>query len=258
MQFFFLPIFFAALLGNKTIDMFHALDQGILSNYQIDQKTFIYNKKLFTIVTGNLAHLSTIGPLAYIGSLPTQREIIYIDPAHSPLLEKHYQEFKSGIFGDTLNILYALKTYLKNQVLTSSDLYSFFSEWIGSDNRTLDDFTLSTDGDYIPIISIEAFIEKKVGACRHMAFLSTYFLDRLIQEGFLSGTTYLVRDFISTERLTGGHAWSLFIDADKQGWHIDIHWDIIKNINDPLHFQTLCSLYGKTAMDYQVQRYQIY
>lgn len=258
MQLIFLPLLFGALLGNKTIEMFDELDRGVLPAYQNAQKTFIYKQKSFTIVTGNLTHFSTSGPLAYIGSYPAHREIIYLDPSNSPLLENHYQAFRSQIFGDTLELLHALKTYVQTTIFTSSNLHPFFSEWIISNERTLDDFTLSNEDDYIPVISIEAFIEKKVGVCRHSAFVFTYFLDRLIEDRFLSGTAYLVRDFIASEHATGGHAWSLFIDADKQAWHIDILWDVIKNINDPLQFKTLCSLYGKNAMDYQVQRYQLH
>lgn len=257
MQLIYLPLFFCALLGNKTIDMFGELDQGILSDYQTSEKTFIYKKKIFTIVTGNLDDFST-RPLAFIGSHPTSREIIYLDPSNSPLLENHYQEFRSQAFGNSLQILHALKTYIQNTVFTSSLLKTFFTEWISSSDRTLDDFTRTHEDAYIPVISIEAFIEKKVGVCRHTALVTTYFLDRLIKDGLLQGKAYLVRDLIASEHANGGHAWSLFIDADKQAWHIDVLWDVIKNINDPFNYQFLCSLYGENAMDYQVQRYQLH
>lgn len=257
-----LPLLFAAFFGNKTLTMFEELDKGGICEYESTHKTFIYKNKKYQILTGAVENFSSM-PVVSIGSFPLGREIILYDPGSSPLLEGHYLAFTSMLREEynTEDVILLLASYIKNilfapHLCNDSSLNTFLHQWMDSNEREFTDFVLADDSIYLPVIPIEDFIENQVGICRHLSFASTYFLSRLTSENYLEGNAYLVRDSIKTNHGSGGHAWTLFVDSEKKCWHIDVLWDVIKNMSDPEDFNTLCGLYGQEAMHRQIQRYQ--
>lgn len=54
-------------------------------------------------------------------------------------------------------------------------------------------------------ISLNEFIKKGVGVCRHRSLLAGYLIERLIKEGFLRGKVSIDRNYIKSK---GGHSWA--------------------------------------------------
>ncbi|HSX04094.1 MAG TPA: hypothetical protein VLG76_05135 [Rhabdochlamydiaceae bacterium] len=255
-----IPLLFALVFGNKSLDMFSELEKGALLEYDCEKKLFLHNQKTYHILTGKLENVSS-KPLIYIGSYPLGREILCFDPAASPLLEGHYASFISLIPKNStvIELLSLMTSYIRNAVFSmerckESTLNAFIYDWVHDKKRTDSDFTPTNKNFYLPLISIEEFIQSKIGVCRQLAFVSTYFLDRLIDSKLLVGKAYFVRDLVSARHRSGGHAWSLFIDAEGDAWHIDPLWNVIYNLTDPSQYEILCNLYGTLAMQRQLQR----
>ena len=103
------------------------------------------------------------------------------------------------------------------------------------------------------MLPIDAFIAAKTGTCRHYAFVTAYFLDRLQKEGVLpEGTSYYVRDIVPG----GGHAWNLYILKDEsEAWHIDTLWGVNKNLKNKEDLKFLYKFYGIKAINHERKRF---
>lgn len=257
---FLLTILLALALGNKSLDMLSELEKGGLSEYDPQKELFFHDYKAFHVLTGKLENLST-KPVIYVGSYPLGREIIYFDPDDSPLLENYFASFISLIpeNSTTLEILSLLTDYIRNRVFcmekcNEMQVNDFIYDWAQEKSRIVSDFATTNKQFSIPLISIEEFIQNKMGVCRHQAFVSVYFLDRLITSQILLGKAYLIRDLISSRYRKEGHAWSLFLDEQGNIWHIDPFWNVIRDLMDPVQFKTLCNLYGTGPIERELKR----
>jgi hypothetical protein len=231
-----IPLLFAFALGNKTLDMFHELEKGEIVEYNSETKLFLINDKEFQPLTGELEHLST-KPVICVGSYPLGRELFYFDPTNSPLLEAHATTLISLIpeNASTLHKLDCVLDYIRATIF---------------ELKTCHEGAVKKFIQRRKLISIEEFIQNKIGVCRHLAFVSTYLLDQLIEHHLLSGKVHYIRDIIPQ----GGHAWSLFIDFTGKMWHLDPLWNVIQSLSDPAEFEILCDLYGQAAMERQLNR----
>lgn len=216
--------------------MFHELEKEEIVEYNSEKKLFLLNDKGFHPLTGELEHLST-KPVICVGSYPLGRELFYFDPINSPLLQAHATALMSQVpeNSTTLQILDFVLDYIRTSIF---------------EIKTCHEAAVKRFIQKRKLISIEEFIQTKIGICRHLAFVSTYLLDQLIQHNLLFGKVHYVRDIIPQ----GGHAWSLFIDSTGKMWHLDPMWNVIQSLSEPAEFEILCDLYGQAAMERQLKR----
>lgn len=234
-------ILLAFALGNKTLDMFNELDKGDFVEYHSETKLFSINDKEFYPLTGQLEHLST-KPVICVGSYPLGRELFYFDPTNSPLLKEHAMRLIAQIpqNATTLEILTLVLDYIRTIIFEMELCHEPTVRRFIAKRRFL---------------SIEEFIQNKIGICRHFAFVSTYLLDQLLENKILSGNVHYIRDIISSPFAAGGHAWSLFLDSNGTIWHLDPLWNVLQDLTDPVQLNFLYDLYGQDAIKRQLNRF---
>ncbi len=228
----------------KTEAMFEILDKGALVHYR-DQSLY-HNNISYKVLTGRIQDVSTT-PVVSIGSAPLSREIIALDPNNSPLLQQKYAELPGVTFEEISDFI---RLNIFHAGCTERKINAFVLKWL--DFSTLDNFALTEDNSYLPVIPLDAFIEAGIGACRHASLVAFYFLDRLIKEGRIPpGKVHYVRDVIKF----GGHAWILYLPQDSDDvWHIDPQLAIIKNCRTDI--EELYEFYGQTSIDRQMKRFK--
>ena len=186
-----------------------------------------------------LAETIPDGPFSYPGLHP--REVIVVDPEHSPLLQKAYLELKSQLresFSqrDILQttFLYVRENLFDIEICTEQNIAQFINQFPTKE----------------PEIPLDVFLEKKIGVCRHFALVTTYLLEQLTKENLLEGQAYLIREQIPS----GRHGWTLFISRSG-AWHIDPYWEIFENGKTDAGYFHLCQKYGKRTMEKQQLRW---
>ena len=152
-------------------------------------------------------------PLVSCGS-SSSREMILFDPANSPTLQKHYQAFAS---------LLSKSIKLSGKQLSPEDLISLTDYFISHEVFTCAGGNLEADVNAIveemarddavpkvnsqPCISIEEFLKRKSGVCRHHSLVAAYLMDRFIrhhpQDCAFEGRLQIMRDNV----IGGAHAW---------------------------------------------------
>jgi hypothetical protein len=197
-------------------------------------------------------------PLVSIGSNPSSREILLLDPLNAPLLEEHYHELLEISAGRTQEsaLLKESTRFIRERLFnphlsSGEEVDAFVHTWISSQERTREDFTEVQEGILVPVIPLEAFIQARVGTCTHHALTAAYFIDRLMREGLLpQGTHHYIREEIHFRDLHGRHAWNLYLPDDHSAlWHLDVQWGIIKNLKDPLDLISLYHIYGDSIIN---------
>ena len=226
--------------------MFEILDKGALVHYR-DQSLF-HNDISYKVLTGRIQDVS-ITPVVSVGSSPLTREIIALNPEKSPLLQQKYAELPGVTFEEITDFI---RLNIFHAGCTERKINTFVFNWL--ETSTLDDFALTDDQAFVPVIPLDAFIDAGVGACRHASLVAFYFFDRLIKEERIPpGRVHYVRDVIKF----GGHAWILYIPHDSDDvWHIDPQLAIIKNCRTDL--EELYGFYGQTSIDRQLKRFKSY
>lgn len=228
----------------KTVAMFEILDKGALIHYR--EQSLFHKNIPFKVLTENTENISQI-PLVSIGASPLSREIISLDPRNSPLLAQKYAQFPGASLEELVH-------YIRTQVFTKDTserlLNAFIFAWM--EGHTPNDFTLTENLEYRPVIPLDDFIRSGVGVCRHSALVATYFIDRLIREHRLPpGRVRYVRDTIKF----GGHAWVLYFPENSEDvWHIDPHLGAVVNCRTDL--ELLYLFYGREALDRQMERFK--
>lgn len=260
-------------IGKLTVPMLRALKKGVLPSYDVKKERFLHQGIYYSVLKGEDTHFC-FHPIVSIGSDPFCREIISLNPDTSFLLQLKYQKllmlFRSLSSPCRKEILCfdifleLLIDFIKREVFsppfcTEDALDYFLEEWIQSPKRTRFDFTMDPNGDYLPVIPIDDFIAAKTGVCRHLALVTTYFLDRLSQEEslpFFGGEAHFVRGVIDQGGRVRRHAWSLFIiDSQIRVWHIDTLWGLIKNLLSDNERTILKEVYGSECIDDEVRRF---
>jgi len=182
------------------------------------------------------------GPFTYPGS--SIREVIVLDPANSPLLEKAYENLQNELSLDNSEweILQITSLYVRQQIFDLS---------LCDKKRVHSLIQRNYPNEQSPSISLETFLKEKTGICRHIALTTTYLIDRLIKDGWLIGTAFLIRENLFNER----HAWTLLL-SEEGAWHLDSFWNVLENGKTPSGFSHLCKKYGKDVMDRQKNRWE--
>ena len=263
-------LYLAALIGNYSQEMYKHLDEGALAEYEKSKNLFFYKSIPYLILTGTLENFSQY-PIVSIGQNPSHREIIAYHPDLSPILSEAYKKFTATFLPEKKNVdsrdeLHKLFTHLIQfiqeelfitELCKDEHLLTFIERWTHSKKLSISDFTLNDSYHLLPIIPLDDFVEAGIGVCRHFALVSTYFIDRLCKDGYLSGKVFHVRDRVASKiRISGVHAWSFFISNDKnQIWHIDSFINALFDLNDAKDFDSLCEIYGETAIMNEKIRY---
>lgn len=198
-----------------------------------------------------------------MGALPTQREVILLDPDHSPLLHSKFLELRAALpeGAPVQTILTEVQRFVgaifEPALSTEAALGAFICHWISHPSRKAADFTPSKKGVWIPAIFLDDFLRARTGRCRHRALATSYFIDRLLRETTLlpQGEVYTVRELISPEL---GHAWNLFLSDDKkEAWHLDTSWQMVLSYHKEDHLNLLYQSYGLEATESILRRFGI-
>lgn len=142
------------------------------------------------VVTRHTRHFNQ--RLRSYGSTDT-REIIEINP-EAPRLTKTYDVLKANLspLMTTKNILECVMLLTK---LTLPD-------------TAVETLVSETTASRTPV-TLDTFIQHKVGVCRHHALLNAYLLSRLVDDGILQGEVIHHRQSLQE----GVHTWNLFRDG---------------------------------------------
>lgn len=215
--------------------------------------------KDYTIVTSKVNNFSTQS-LASFGSTKT-REILLLDPT-SYLLDFHYEKLKEKLQSlqqengklSNKQIFKQINKYVKNEIF-------FFKPAKKKERKekiksiTENKPKVKWDKKTIPVVTIDEFIKKGVGVCRHHALTSAYLLDRLAKEEnpILKGRVFQIRDFLNRQR-GGAHTWNFFIiengeNENQEKWHIDSYWNIAKKFKESEKY--LIKKYGQEAIEHE-------
>lgn len=167
------------------------------------------------------------GSFSYPGQ--NRREVILFDPDNSPHFDAAYQRLTSQITPEMeeVEILQTvgelIETLFDREKGSPQSIYSF------AGTRE---------------VPLDAFLEEKIGICRHYALVAALFLKRLSNEGWIDGEARLIRRDIPDRR----HGWCLFLSEDH-AWHFDPLWGILEDMRTETGTLRLYQRYGKKAID---------
>lgn len=255
--------YYAIPIGLRTEYSNHWL--GFMVEYNAKKNQLEVNNKEYGIVSGQVTNFIT-RPLAYCGS-SNSREIIILDPENSPRLNTCYETFKALIVGESKargqklsldKILTLLMSFIRQDVYEvhsrqlEQHVEDIFDEEVVAGNQVI----TRLDGSRIPLISLETYLEKKKGVCRHLAFTAAYLLDRLQNdpEVFLDknrGVVRLARHHLTdrNNQIIGAHTWINFISDNGESWHFDPMWGILKDFEKKTNYNNLYRDYGLGVTD---------
>lgn len=67
-------------------------------------------------------------------------------------------------------------------------------------------------------VNLSLFLQEGKGVCRHQALLASYYLERAISGGYMSGRVSVDRNYVEGR---GGHAWARYTDSSGEVYIID-------------------------------------
>lgn len=260
--------------GIRTLDMFAFLKR--FPAYHLADNLITLQGKRYTPLTAGVKNISTKA-VASCGS-SNNREILVMDPNHSPALAKHFnklliiiQNAQAANGGDISEeaILNLVRDYVRHRIFTSRNdpqliakVNGFVQYYQNDPNWPKAEFKSSQGKFQVPIIPIDEFILSGLGVCRHHALVTSYLLDRLTKEPkgapILQGTVQHMRDNIPLNKdQFGGHVWVTFISSkpSKKRWHIDTLWREIIDFSKPQGIAYLkLRGYGELAIENQIKK----
>ncbi len=167
----------------------------------------------FTQIEDRPVSFSTI-PSISISQTLGSRESLYLDPNNCPHLQKAYRNFvvlldKPQTAEETV---FALTNYIASEVFYPANAN--------------DEAVLSIVQN--PVMDLDVFVENHVGLCRHYAYATAYFIDKLQNELpplIPKGNVSLIRKNFPQ----GKHVFCLYTSQDKSlKLIIDSMWGIVK------------------------------
>lgn len=177
--------------------------------YQNGLPGLVYQDNFYPIVTRYTSNFSKL--LCSLGTYTPKhnREVLLLDP-NSALLQKHLailSEQLSKIKKNPHDILQHVHHYVVG-LLEPFDVTELVQQTISR---------------HYPFLSIDFFLQKNRGSCRHFALLLAFFLSALGQKGALDGRVILHRQNLRGSRAgDGAHAWVLFVlEGPQQFYSID-------------------------------------
>ncbi len=189
----------------------------------------------------------TTKPLASCGS-SKYREILLLNPKNCPHLNKHFEKLKQKILDlqedigvplTTRQLLNVVNRYTKeiiffaNKGPTIHKIDKIVQEALNDPSVEKFKHSEFTDVE-IPAVSIERFVAKGVGVCRHTSLTVCYLLDRLSRELFESHLLGGIVQHRREDLPIGPHSWTTFVPKTKlhkppQRWLIDAQFGIVEN-----------------------------
>lgn len=128
------------------------------------------------------------------------RETLYLDPNNCPHLQKAYRNFVALLVKPQIaeETAFALTNYIASEVFYPANAN--------------DEAVLSIVHN--PVMDLDAFVENHVGLCRHYAYVTAYFIDKLQNEApplMPKGKVSLVRKNFPR----GKHVFCMYVSQDK-------------------------------------------
>ncbi|MES2122468.1 MAG: hypothetical protein V4492_06795 [Chlamydiota bacterium] len=202
-------------LGRRSILMYRRLDPWP----QFENGGLVFKGSGYALLSRNLDHLSQICVASCGGNYG--REIFTFDPNRDLLIHAVYDRLKEKVEALALP--------------TEGEILRLICKWMGQEvfpSREIEKVTRAQHtGDFIYgyrsnghhfdatlVVSIDRFIEKRVGVCRHHAFVTLYLLDRLCRDQILRGTAFQMRHALPPRRI---HSWVVFKSDTGAAWHVD-------------------------------------
>lgn len=218
-----------ACIGNRTM----LVRQHFTPSQEMSNEKLKLNGVSYSEVTSEMTDFST-QPIASLG---INREIILLNPNDSPFLQKKYQEFV-----ENNRDLLSMTSLKEEDVILKMIMFirdNIFSKGEGEPLTAVIRNQAQSPGcpqlmlkkRQYSCIHLDAFIENQVGASRHHALTSAYFLHRLITEGKLMGKVAHVRAL--TDAARNGHTWTVYVN-NKQNLRADSHWGIVSSTDTPV------------------------
>lgn len=153
-------------------------------------------------------------PSISISQTTGARETLYLDPNKCPHLQMAYRNFVALLASPKApeEIAFALANYIASEV--------FYPE------NANDEAVLSVV--HAPVMDLDTFVENHVGLCRHYAYTTAYFIDKLQNETpplIPKGKVSMVRKNFPQ----GKHVFCMYVSQDKSlKLIIDSTWGIVK------------------------------
>ncbi len=248
-------LFSTTAIGSRSVCSKKFLD-GLTSH--LEHGMIKVGDVLFRSVSGSTQEFS-VQPVASTGS-SSRREILLLDPNHSPLLAQHFvkvrQKLKKGM--TTHDVLHTLGDYVRREIFPQNGLKEVMQLIENARKTHLTTTHRDSPKQKIPFIPIDKFIEKRLGECRHHTLVLSYLIDRLLREKdpLIRGTVQHIRGNISE----GAHAWITFIplklDADPQKYHLDTSCNSVVLINFAIeqNRNALSEAYGEETISDMLKR----
>lgn len=218
--------------------------------------------KQYRVVTSDVYQFSDSDmPLISCGS-SSSREMILFDPPNSPLLQEHYQNFVKLIDeclqGNPKNklppeeLIKLTNFYMNVFVFTNrgANVEQDVSDIVQEAVR--DDSIPKVKGQ--PCISIEEFLKRKTGVCRHHSLVAAYLMDRFLRQHpqacSFSGAVQVMRDNIRG----GAHAWVTLVSNEGQMFCLDTLNNFMGNLNSTGFKDKLELAFGKKSVEHQLKK----
>jgi len=109
------------------------------------------------------------------------------------------------------------------------DLLDIVQQEIPYDSNKVELFHLKQGDIADKKIALDAYIRLGAGVCRHQALLGAYVLERMIEEGRITGKVSIDRNFV---RGKGGHAWIRYTRGDGAVFIVDPAQNYIGYLDD--------------------------
>jgi hypothetical protein len=154
------------------------------------------------------------------------REAIVVDGRHKGL-RKVYDELaeewskRKGRKSDDAGTMRGVFDLVRKHLPYRSDIVEqvFYDELEGKEDQK---------------VSLEVYIDKQGGECRHQALLGGYLLERMIDDGLIGGKVSVDRNFVPGQ---GGHAWIRYTSAEGKVFIIDPARNYIGELEDTSEYR---------------------
>lgn len=186
-----------------------------------------------------------------------RREFLLLDPNNSPVLNEKYEEFESYLKNfnsgqlhlptliSAVNQFVRLKIFsCENAEKIDAEISQMVKEAKGNPD------VIKIRGT--PCLSIDDFISKKIGVCRHHSLVAAYFLDKFLKNNpSICDQDYKVQ-IVRDSNSEMAHAWISIISKDKQIYLLDSLNNLHGNLADKKFKEEFEDIFGKGFTENQL------
>lgn len=242
-----------ALIGERTQLMKGYLETDFESYDPSNKKLKIEGEDYLTL-SSDVTDISSKKIVSCGAHLEGGREIILLDPENSRHLTEHYDRLKAKLLrmektgkfiGENSEgrIIAAVSEYVSEgifpggagpKMLLRTTNFIKEKELEGTKRAKVKP---GRKVDDVPIISIDDFVNKGVGVCRHQALVLAYLLDRLTKEEhpMISGVVQQMRGTVRSADYEGdyGHVWVSFSSTSGSQYMLDSMLGVVEDYSTP-------------------------